>query len=320
MSFMASIMSCQHQVQYAIGSPPARFVSEPSRRLVLVHIPKTGGTAIQDFARIALHATVKSHSVKSSCNTTRIDKRRRPWAQAGAQSQEHCVNSYEASRRSPREETFCVVRRVLDRAVSIFNMRWGAFNRSCSAAALRHHLVEMLERGDIDNFDRPQHLFASTCERVLCFDHLEANLTVLFRHARLLNSSRYVLGPRNLLDVAGPAWFDAKRGVVALPHGKHAQRYSHHQCQPSDLDARTRGALLTRYRLDAQLLYERCGSREGAALPEAGAKYDDAQGWHRDSAGGLCEGWRCDEPLAHRINWPTRPDPHGEGGSLLRRS
>ena len=260
------------QVRFAIGRPsPATTVdgalAYPSRRLVLVHIPKTGGTSIQDFARFALHATVASHAVyQTSCNTTMIDEKN--LRQFGAQSHEHCVNSYEAAHRSPREETFCVLRRVLDRAVSVFNMRWGHTDQPCDSSTLRQRLLHMLHNGDIDNFDRPQHLFASTCEHVLCFDHLHANLTTLFRSARILNGNRQVVPPtnRSLIEWAaraGSGWVNQTSGLLVLPHGQHSQRYSAHQCKTSDLDNATRRALLDRYWVDRRFLYEHCGVWEG---------------------------------------------------------
>lgn len=124
-----------------------------------VHIPKTGGSAIEYWIR-KQHAGIKPF-VRNTCNTSRWDSINQRYF--GAASRKHCISNYA---QTPKDWVrFCVIRNPIDRAVSTWKYR------SCQGDANRY-IQTMLRYGELDNHDMPQHDFAIHCNIRLCFENL----------------------------------------------------------------------------------------------------------------------------------------------------
>jgi len=261
----------------------SRSVGEQrARRLVHVHIPKTGGTSIEAWAfkhHIRLH-TRHQHGkcpslLSALCNTTH-----KPFfgnsTSCGSNSNRHCVQSYAAAFADPEEQTFSVVREPLARAVSTFNMRQGR-NMKCSPEKLASYIRNIYlhgspGRGDPDNHDRPQVEFAAVSERILCFDRLQQDFTQLLRHAHQLAEPTGLdlpflapLLPFNLSERAVDRFF-------ALPHSHAGTHHVQGNCSVADLPGGLRDELLARFSADAALHRRVCSSESFSTNLQEGAR------------------------------------------------
>lgn len=130
------------------------------RKVSFVHIPKTGGTAIEYWIW-KRRAGIKPF-VRDTCNTSRWDFEHQRYF--GAVSRKHCVSNY--AKTPENWVRFCVIRNPIDRAVSTWKYR------SCRGDP-NQFIPTMLQQGEVDNHDIPQHDFAVYCNIRLCFENLE---------------------------------------------------------------------------------------------------------------------------------------------------
>ena len=169
-----------HGLSVQVGSLPR----QERARLVLVHIPKTGGSAVTAWASSNKLSLESRHMER--CNSTRRE-RGKP---VGSVSMKHCINSYEKM-TADRESGFCVLRDPLQRAVSSYNML-PLLPSTCDPAHLEKAIGAVLANGHSDNHDLPQHLYARYCRFVLCFERLDADFALLLREQavrRIVNPS-----------------------------------------------------------------------------------------------------------------------------------
>ena len=208
------------------------------RALVLVHIPKTGGTAIEAWARkhrVSFHSA-HEHQYKGCCSSliraSSYNNSPDDVLHHGATSRRHCLSLYSQSHADPGEETFCFVRDVLARAVSTYNMRAGKARPGCDQHRLNKWLVDTyLLRGDVDNHDKPQAAFVELCERTLCYERLQSDFSALLASMRNFSS-------------------------VRLPQVRHGVKST---CNSTHLSAQVREMLLSRYPRDVELHAQTCG-------------------------------------------------------------
>ena len=126
-----------------------------------VHIPKTGGLAIETW--IWKNRVPIKHYPRDTCNTTIWDFKNKRYY--GALSRKHCISNYA---RTPNNWTrFCVVRNPIDRAISSWKYR------DCKQNSNRYIINHLILNGEADNHDIPQHDFASYCNIILCFERLQ---------------------------------------------------------------------------------------------------------------------------------------------------
>ena len=172
----------------SIPSSSSSSSSSFHARLVLVHIPKTGGTAIQAWGRANKLSLETAHALHCNSTLKHLDAR---GLTPGAVSMRHCTNRYAASAADPNEVGFCVIRDPLARAVSTYNMRLFLRNSSsCHPLHLAGGIDRILSRGDPDNHDVAQSAFARHCQFKLCFESLGRGMDELVsRTVRLVSSS-----------------------------------------------------------------------------------------------------------------------------------
>uniref|UniRef100_A0A7S0JCP8 Uncharacterized protein n=1 Tax=Calcidiscus leptoporus TaxID=127549 RepID=A0A7S0JCP8_9EUKA len=244
---------------------------ERARRLVLAHVPKTGGSSIGAWGykhKIRFSTKHVSHCASNnnrSCagnwfaNSTRC----------GAVSIRHCVSSYAAAHADPAEQTFSFVRDVVSRAVSSYNFRT-PLAKSGPDKCRRQELARWIAGkylhhvpgdGDDDNHDEPQSSFAAVSELVFCFERLQADFTELMRRARKLAAPTGLdlpfLGPRGRV-VPLTAAADADK-LTALPHFSGAP-FEASRCTVADLPDALGQELRTRYAEDHELHQRVCAT------------------------------------------------------------
>jgi hypothetical protein len=151
---------------------------EHVRNLVLVHMPKTAGSAITAWAARLKLSLETGHSQR--CNSTRHGHGKQP---VGAVSMKHCLQAYATMATDRREVGFCVLRDPFARAVSSYNMQ-PLLPPVCNPQHLEQEIERTLAHGHEDNHDIPQHQFARYCRYKLCFERLDADFAGLLQRLR----------------------------------------------------------------------------------------------------------------------------------------
>ena len=142
-----------------------RFFESLSEKLGFLHIPKTGGTAIEVWG--------KSHGVFWGKHDTSLEGEKRKTG----------CNAWHTPQRLKNKDSFCVVRRPFDRLVSEYKHRACAKHAS-TVCDLDHFntWVRDLLKGDLrvnDCHVLPQKDYMPFCDHVLNFDALQADFSAL---------------------------------------------------------------------------------------------------------------------------------------------
>ena len=176
MHVMLSLLVCLHRHYWRFTIPQS---SERTihKKLVFLHIPKTGGESIEAWmSQSHVDGRAFNHPPGNCPSTMRNPKG--TWF--GSTSQTHCVRNFEAAANSSKVEGFCIIRDPYERALSVYNHRfsqhYSSANSTCNRVHLSYQLKKMLSHGDPDNYDRPQVEFARFCAHTLCFAGSSASL------------------------------------------------------------------------------------------------------------------------------------------------